>query len=107
MSQTKKSSLDQLVDVVRDQLVKMSNPQHPAYKLVLERVGFGQDQSGVPQVAEFILRIEYVSTVAQLPVQGVSGLVLPQNLRGVRMPQAESSPNADIEQSDQHNPTQV
>lgn len=77
-----KPALDRLLDVVRAQLIKMSNPDHPAFKLVLERTGFGVDQNRLPQAAEFVMRIEYVSTVAQLPVQGVSGLVLPPSLRG-------------------------
>lgn len=86
------SNLDRLLLAAKDQLVKMCNPQHPAFKLVIERSGFGYDENRVPQVAEFVMRIEYVSTVAQLPTQGVSGLVLPSNLRG-----AASTPNgADV-----------
>lgn len=121
---SKKPAIEQLLDTVREQLIKMSNPNHPAFKLVLERAGFGYDENQIPRVGEFVLRIEYVSTVAQLPVQGVSGLVLPQNMRGAPAPQAEASPmptpaeqamamadqmqspNADIGQSDQTNPTQ-
>lgn len=110
MSQTKQPAIDQLLDAVRTQLLKMSNPQHPGFKIVLERGGFGYDQNHVPQVTEFMLRIEYVSTVAQLPVQGVSGLVLPPNMRGAPVPPAPPAPmpppSDDAREQGPANPTQ-
>lgn len=88
MSQSEQNmpNIDRLMAVAKEQVVKMCNPQHPAFKIVIERSGFGYDENRVPQVAEFVVRVEYVSTVAQLPTQGVSGLVLPTNMRGAAVP---------------------
>jgi hypothetical protein len=74
-------AIDQLLATVKDQLTKMQNPNHPVFKLTVERVGFGFDNNRVPQVAEFIVKLEHVTTVAQLPTVGVSGLIIPDELR--------------------------
>lgn len=73
--------LAQLLDVVKSQLTKMQDPNHPVFKLTVERVGFGFDNNRVPQVAEFIVKLEHVTTVAQLPTVGVSGLIIPDAMR--------------------------
>lgn len=73
--------LDQLLNTVRTQLSKMQDPNHPVFKLTIERVGFGFDNNRVPQVAEFLVKLEHVNTVAQLPTVGVSGLIVPDELR--------------------------
>lgn len=75
------SPLEQLLDVIKTQLTKMQDPNHPVFKLTVERVGFGFDNNRVPQVAEFIVKLEHVTTVAQLPTVGVSGLIIPDSLR--------------------------
>ena len=73
--------LAQLLDVVKNQLTKMQDPDHPVFKLTVERVGFGFDNNRVPQFAEFIVKLEHVTTVAQLPTVGVSGLIIPDAMR--------------------------
>lgn len=74
-------AIDQLMDAIRAQVAKMQDPNHPVFKVSVERVGFGFDNNRVPQVAEFILKLEHVNTVAQLPTVGVSGLIIPDELR--------------------------
>jgi hypothetical protein len=96
-----RSALDRLLDVVRHQLTQMSNPKHPAFKLTVERMGFGLDENKIPQVAEFVVKVEHVATIAQVATTGVSQLVLPTNLRNDPLPS-----NVDIGQSEAPNPTQ-
>lgn len=79
--ETPASAIEQLLAVVKEQLTKMQNPNTPVYKLTIERTGFGFDENRVPQVAEFMVKLEHVTTVAQLPTVGVSGLIMPDNLR--------------------------
>lgn len=84
-------NLDQLLKAVKEQLTKMSNPDHPAFKLVIERDGYGLDANQQPTIAAFHMKIEYLAAVVHLPVQGRSSLVLPTNMRGGPSPAEEPS----------------
>lgn len=77
--ETPPPAIDQLLATIREHLVKMQNPKNPIYQLTVERVGFGLDENRIPQVAEFQLKLAHVSTVAQLPTVGVSGLIMPDS----------------------------
>ncbi|MBA2706987.1 MAG: hypothetical protein H0U59_04185 [Gemmatimonadaceae bacterium] len=106
-------AIDQLLAGVRTQLLKMCDPNHPTSKIILERTGFIPDSNGVPVGAEFVFRMEYVSTVARLAVENASALILPPNLRAAAnaaaadAAAATTSPPVESESGNTDNSTQT
>lgn len=70
-------NLAELLNAVKANLQRMCDPNHPVYRIVIERDGYGVDQNGQPEVAAFHMKLEHLSAVVHLPVAGRTGLVLP------------------------------
>lgn len=70
-------NLSELLKAIETNLKRMCDPNHPVYRIIIERDGYGLDQHGQPEVAAFHMKLEHLSAVVHLPVSGRTGLVLP------------------------------
>mgnify|MGYP001471992173 CR=1 FL=1 len=70
-------NLNELLNAIKTNLQRMCDPNHPVYRIVIERDGYGVDKDGNPEVAAFHMKLEHLSAVVHLPVAGRTGLVMP------------------------------
>lgn len=75
-------NLEKLLAQIETHLKRMCDPNHPVFRMVIEREGYGLDANGQPEVTAFHMKLEHLSAVVHLPVSGVSGLVLPGGMNG-------------------------
>lgn len=70
-------NVDSLLKAIETHVRRMCDPNHPVYRVVIERDGYGLDQAGQPEVVAFHLKVEHLAGVVHLPVAGHTGLVMP------------------------------
>lgn len=75
-------NMNELLKAVEANLRRMCDPNHPVYKIVIERDGYGVDANGQPEVAAFHMKLEHLSAVVHLPVTGVSKIIMPGGPNG-------------------------
>lgn len=84
-------NLTEVLKTIETNLKRMCDPQHPVFRMVIERDGYGLDANNQPEVVAFHVKLEHLSAVVHLPVAGRTGLVTPTGaaLRGTPAPVVE------------------
>lgn len=70
-------NLKQVLKTIETNLLRMCDPKHPVFRMVIERDGYGLDDNNQPEVVAFHVKLEHLSAVLHLPVAGQTGLVMP------------------------------